>query len=333
MRILLEKAVCGVGGNRPPAKTKTTSCSRCSSKTCTGRVPRHSLRRPSTSTMVRHLAGPTHPAHAYAPCPAYRSPSRCSQSPKSKSLVQEPGKQRRKKRRRTAASTPPTRARRLTIDPLRWGSTHIGGVFLEGERTLVSLALDAGGESSGKTRESSEVEGDEEVEEILDASQSPADDNDRAIRTALFIIHSALIQRTLTWLRRRRLHCDFCTPCSVRRTKIGAERRTLILIWNGRPPRRIRLPTHLKVPVCMTLPTLKSFPPLKGHPKSRLLINDRPYRPTAAAPRNPDPVQPPTTNTLKDLFAPREEEGERISHLTVIGVVQLHSPVPFIHHH
>ena len=27
----------------------------------------------------------------------------------------------------------------------------------------------------------------------------------------------------------------------------------------------------------------------------------------AAAPRNPDPVRPPTTNTLKDLFAPREE--------------------------
>ncbi len=33
---------------------------------------------------------------------------------------------------------------------------------------------------------------------------------------------------------------------------------------------------------------------------------------TTAAPRNPDPVQPqPSTITkLKDLFAPREEEGE-----------------------
>src|SRR6266852_5248694 len=61
-----------------------------------------------------------------------------------------------RKRRRTVASTPPTRTRRVTIDPLRWGSTHISGLFLEGERALMSPALDAGGETSGKTWVSSE---------------------------------------------------------------------------------------------------------------------------------------------------------------------------------
>src|SRR6267154_3022745 len=82
--------------NRPPAKTKAASCS--PSKTRTRYVPRHSLKRPSTPTMVRHPAGPTHPAHAYAPCQANRSPPRSSQSPKSKPHVQEPGRQRRKKK-------------------------------------------------------------------------------------------------------------------------------------------------------------------------------------------------------------------------------------------
>ena len=41
----------------------------------------------------------------------------------------------------------------------------------------MSPALDPGGETSGKMGESTEVEGDEEVENILDASQSPVDDN------------------------------------------------------------------------------------------------------------------------------------------------------------
>jgi hypothetical protein len=45
------------------------------------------------------------------------------------SVKRQGGKEGRK-RRRTVASTPPTRVRRLTIDPLRWGSTHISGVFL-----------------------------------------------------------------------------------------------------------------------------------------------------------------------------------------------------------
>ncbi|KAH9040313.1 hypothetical protein EDB83DRAFT_2524312 [Lactarius deliciosus] len=55
---------------------------------------------------------------------------------------------------------PPTRARRQTIDPLRWGSTHLSGLFLDG----------------GANGETTEVE---EVEHILDVSdQTPPGDGD-----------------------------------------------------------------------------------------------------------------------------------------------------------
>lgn len=69
------------------------------------------------------------------------------------------GKGMRAKKRRVRP--PPTRARRQTIDPLRWGSTHLSGLFLDG----------------GANGETTEVE---EVEHILDVSDQtpPGDDDD-----------------------------------------------------------------------------------------------------------------------------------------------------------
>jgi len=84
------------------------------------------------------------------------------------------GKQKEKGRR-----APPTRAHRQTIDPLRWGSTHLSGLFLDGGHApspLPMSAVVAGGEAgAGTNGDSTEVE---EVEEILDAAQSPTDDHD-----------------------------------------------------------------------------------------------------------------------------------------------------------
>jgi hypothetical protein len=224
---------------------------------------------------------------------------------KNMSFKSQAGKEGRK-RRRTAASTPPTRARWLTIDPLRWGSTHISGVFLEGERALMSPALDVGGETSGKTKGSSEVEGDDEVENILDASQSPADDNDEP-----------------------------SIPVDATNADLAAEKATALRLlysmfgeadedWGGAEDvdsdmeREATANAAPHAPQSSGLHDAADFEVVPAAQKAskKLSIDQRqaaqPTTATAATPRNPDPEQPPTATNLKDLFAPREE-GERIS--------------------
>jgi hypothetical protein len=218
---------------------------------------------------------------------------------KSLSFKSQGGKEGRK-RRRKVASTPPTRARRLTIDPLRWGSTHISGVFLEGERALTSPALDAGGETGGKSVESSEVEGDDEVENILDASQSPADDNDDPAdatnadlaaekATALRLLYSMFGEADEDWGGAEDVDSDM-------------EREAAAL--HASQSSGLHDAADFEVVPAAERASKKS----SIDQRQAAQITSA----TAPAPRNPDPVQPPTATNLKDLFAPREEEGERI---------------------
>lgn len=241
------------------------------------------------------------------------------------SIRSQGGKEGRK-RRRTAASTPPTRARRLTVDPLRWGSTHISGVFLEGERALMSPALDAGGETTRKTGVSSEVEGDEEVEKILDASQSPADDSDEPSvlpRSSSFPVdttNSDLAAEKETALRL--LHSMFG---EADEDWGGAENVDSDMEWeattamNAGPHASQSSSLHDAadfevVPATQTVSKKSSIDHQQAAQTTTV---------TAAAPRH-DPVQPPTATTLKDLFAPREEEGfSLIGHLNLDSELEL----------
>jgi len=219
-----------------------------------------------------------------------------------------------RKRRRAVASMPPTRARRLTIDPLRWGSTHISGMFLESERTLTSPALDAGGETSGKTGESTEIEGDEEVENILDASQSPGDDNDEPSSP----------------------HCSSSIPVDTTNADMAAEKATALRLlysmfgeadedWGGvesvdsdmeREDAAANAAPHASQHSSSNDAADFEVVPATQRTSKKSSTDQRQAAQTAAATtaatRNPDPVQPPTATKLKDLFAPREEEGERI---------------------
>jgi hypothetical protein len=218
-----------------------------------------------------------------------------------------------RKRLRTFASTPPTRARRLTIDPLRWGSTHISGVFLEGERALMSLALDAGGETSGKIGVTSEVEGDEEVEKILDASQSPADDNDEPSSpprspsipvditnadlaaekaTALRLLYSMFGEADEDWGGAENVDSDMERAAAVAAAPHASQSSSLH-----------DTAEFEVVPAAQRASKKSSIDQQQAAQTTTA---------TAATPRSPDPVQPPTATKLKDLFAPREEEGERI---------------------
>lgn len=93
-----------------------------------------------------------------------------------------------KDRKRTRE--PPTRARRKTIDPTRWGSQHLKGIFLENaavipyprpvlpkpalkEPTPASLS-----ESEAEGEEEEEVEEVDDVEEIEEAEESATDTSD-----------------------------------------------------------------------------------------------------------------------------------------------------------
>ena len=224
--------------------------------------------------------------------------------------IKSQGSKERRKRRRAVTSTPPTRARRLTIDPLRWGSTHISGLFLEGERALTSPTLDAGDEViRGKPGvSSSEVEGDEEVEDILDNSQSPADDNDESSipvdttnadlaaekATALRLLYSMFGEAEEDWGGAEDVDSEM------------EQEAATAAVANAAP----------HVSQSSSLHDAADFEVVPRASK-KSSIDQRPVAQTTtattAAPRKPNPKQPPTATKLKDLFAPREEEGERIS--------------------
>jgi len=109
------------------------------------------------------------------------------------------------------------------------------------------------------------------VENILDASQSPADDNDEPSG----------------------LPGSSSIPVDTTNSDLAAEKATALRLlysmfgeadedWGGAESvdsdMEREAPMRMDVPVRMTLPTLKSFPLPKGHPTSRLLFNDRSHR-------------------------------------------------------
>ena len=234
--------------------------------------------------------------------------------------VQSKGKEGRK-RRRAAAAAPPTRARRLTIDPLRWGSVHLSGVFLDGEQALVSPALAVGEKSRGGSGESTEVDADEEVEKILDASQSPADDNgvsdvppcaelsapsrspsipvdttsaDLAAEKAkaLRLLYSMFDEADEDWGGAESVDSDV-------EQEVAAQTRA-----NAVPQISQGSGSHDAVDFeVVPAPQRVSKKPSVDRQQASQTAT------ITVEPRNPDPVQ---TTKLKDLFAPREEEGERM---------------------
>ena len=225
-----------------------------------------------------------------------------------------------RKRRRGAAALPPTRARRLTIDPLRWGCVHLSGVFLDGERALVSPALATGGEASGGNGESTEVDADEEVEKILDVSQSPADDgNDSDVPSRAELSPPSR---------------SSSTPADTTSVDLAAEKAKALRLlysmfdeadedWGGAEsvdsdmereagPRANVVPRPSQGSSSQDTADFEVVPAAQRVSK-KSSVDRRQATQTAtvtAAPRNPDHVQSSTTTKLKDLFAPREEEGE-----------------------
>jgi hypothetical protein len=231
------------------------------------------------------------------------------------------GKLGKQKAKRKKTRAPPTRARRQTIDPLRWGSTHLSGLFLEGGHAPSPLPMSdvvtGGGAGAGTNGESTEIE---EVEEILDAAQSPTDDHD----DPEMIPHSEQASPR--------------SPSSVLRvestsaTDLAAENaRTLQLLnsmfgeanedWGG--PESIDSDMEQAAAA-----ESRTYAAPHASESSHIAIAD--FEVVPAAQRRADnkssverQTQQPSTK-LKDLFAPREEEGfSLIGHLDLDSELDL----------
>src|SRR6266702_1256626 len=221
------------------------------------------------------------------------------------------GSSRAKKRR---ARAPPTRARRQTIDPLRWGSTHLSGIFLDGDgHPPPPLRSEKDGGANG---ESTEVE---EVEHILDVSDQtpPGDDRtpphagagaelDLAAETAsaLDLLSTMFGGANVDWGGAESVDSD------VEMAGAGA----------GIPH---TAPGPLE-PTDFEIVPADHEPRAAQRDEKRLAV-DRQAE-TTPTPTMTGPAQPSTK--LKDLFAPREEEGEL---LVMHDVVSLTSPARFLH--
>jgi len=256
-------------------------------------------------------------------------PARPLGPPLDSSKTQTLSKGQGKARKKRTPAVPPTRARRQTIDPLRWGSMHLSGVFLSGKHGELSPALGASGEgnsSGGANGETTEVE---EVEQILNASQSPADDtSDMAPRADLSAPRAALP-------RSNSISTDLGS------TDLVEEKlRTLQLLnsmfgeanedWGGAES----LDSEMEQDAAGTRANAvsSSSQPHRSHDAIDFEVVSAPQKiskhssadqqkQTAAASQNTDPVQQSTK--LKDLFAPREEEGK----FTLSFLTSCYSPV------
>lgn len=222
----------------------------------------------------------------------------------------EKGTRKKKKRPRP----PPTRARRQTIDPLRWGSTHLSGIFLDGnENAPPPRRSGPDGDGSAKG-ESTEVD---EVENILEVSdQTPTgDDSDDKMpprasdaeldlaaerASALDLLSSMFGEANTDWGGAESVDSDLDVEMAgIPRTPSGPLE-----------------PTDFEV-----VPA--AHEPRASPREEKNTAVDRPAGATPT-PATTGPTQSSTQNKLKDLFAPREEEGfSLIGHLDLDSELDL----------
>jgi hypothetical protein len=227
----------------------------------------------------------------------------------------EKGSRKKKKRPRP----PPTRARRQTIDPLRWGSTHLSGIFLDGNGNgNAPLTRRSGPDGDGSAKgESTEVD---EVENILEVSdQTPTgDDSDDKMplrasdaeldlaaerASALGLLNAMFGEANTDWGGAESIDSDI-EMADVPRTPFGPLE-----------------PTDFEV-----VPAAHGPRASPREEKNSAVDRQTQARPM---PTTAGPTQSSTQNKLKDLFAPREEEGES---LAVPGPASLlTSPAPCYH--
>ena len=208
--------------------------------------------------------------------------------------VEKGSKMKTKKKKR--ARPPPTRARRQTIDPLRWGSTHLSGIFLDGNANAPPLPpprRHSGPEGSAKG-ESTEVD---EVEHILEVSdQTPSGDEQTAVAelyleaervSALVLLGAMFGEANTDWGGAESVDSDV--------EMAGVDADTLRAAPNRLDPTDFEVVPATHLPRASQKEKVSSIGRQKG---------------ATPTPETTNSAQPSTQKKLKDLFAPREEEGK-----------------------
>jgi hypothetical protein len=201
----------------------------------------------------------------------------------------EKGTRTKKKR----AKAPPTRARRQTIDPLRWGSTHLSGIFLDGNRNALP-PVRTGPEGDGSAKgESTEVD---EVEHILEVSDQTPSGDDK--------MHPRASDTELDLAAERESALDLLSAMfgDTNTDWGGAESIDSDVEMAG-----VDADTPRAAPSPLEPTDFEVVPASQKEEQSTAVDRQAEATPT---PTTTGPAQSSTQNKLKDLFAPREEEGK-----------------------
>ncbi|KAN0127685.1 hypothetical protein V8E53_014525 [Lactarius tabidus] len=215
----------------------------------------------------------------------------------------EKGTRTKKKR----AKAPPTRARRQTIDPLRWGSTHLSGIFLDGNRNALP-PVRTGPEGDGSAKgESTEVD---EVEHILEVSDQTPSGDDK--------MHPRASDTELDLAAERESALDLLSAMfgDTNTDWGGAESIDSDVEMAG-----VDADTPRAAPSPLEPTDFEVVPASQKEEQSTAVDRQAEATPT---PTTTGPAQSSTQNKLKDLFAPREEEGfSLIGHLNLDSELDL----------
>ena len=227
--------------------------------------------------------------------------------------VEKGGKTKTKKKKR--ARPPPTRARRQTIDPLRWGSTHLSGIFLDGNANAPPPPpppRGSGPDGSAKG-ESTEVD---EVEHILEVSDQTLSGDEQTVvaeldlaaerASALDLISAMFGEADTDWGGAENIDSDV--------EMAGVESDTP----RAGPSSLPFDPRDLQV-----VPATHSPRASQKEEKKSTVDRQKGATPTPATTNS---AQPSTQTKLKDLFAPREEEGESLAIYSLTSLIT--SPHP-----
>lgn len=224
-------------------------------------------------------------------------------APSTTSTAKTNPKERKKKNR---VKPPPTRARRRTIDPTAWGSTHLKGIFLDaignGTRAHVTAEnMDKWEESAYDSSEESEGEG-EGIEEMDSVVSNPTPTTIKAAQPAPVSkplpLPSANADQDLTVEKTNTLRLlDSLFGGKEDNSWVGQESLSDIDETEAN--------THLAAAQYDVEP-IEEVPMEVDEPtQAPSLPDDTPQTPIA----KPTAEQREATN-LKSLFASREEDGE-----------------------
>jgi hypothetical protein len=209
---------------------------------------------------------------------------------KSKS-VDKKGNRTTTKKKKRGPRPPPTRARRKTIDPLRWGSMQLSGIFLDDNE---DPPLPQG--------ENTEVE---DMLDVSDQTPSPCDDNTPP--------HASGAELDLAAERASALDLLGAIFGEASDDWGGAKSIDSDVEMAGIPH---VTPGPLECTDFEIVPADHELRPVRIEEKKSAVDRQSEVTPT---PSRTNLAQPSTQNKLKDLFAPREQEGEFLTTYVVVS--------------